>query len=349
VGLACDDFGLRHKIENAGLCYFPVPFSRASLSPLAVLRAAVSLRNVTRRFSPDLLHAVALRPVLITSIAQRSVFPPRVNAITGMGSLFSGELTGFKFGFTRRLVERWLRYALSRPGAWNVFQNTDDMNFAIASRIAPAQRTNLIRGAGVECQKWIPRPEPAADPPVILFISRLLLDKGVRELIEASEILRQSGIKHELRIAGDRDPANPNSFTPEQIVSWQKLPQVKVLGWRDDVLEQMSQANVIVLPTYREGLPKTLLDAGVARRAVVTCDVIGCREVITHNENGFLVPPRDPRALADAIGTLINDSHLREQFGDALRKDVEAKFSLSFLVAQFVTLYDRVLAHGTTA
>lgn len=342
LGLAAQDFGYTEKLIQAGITFFPVPFARDSLSPLSIARAAHHLRKVISQFKPQILHAVALRPVLITHLARRGFAIPVVNAITGMGSLFSGELNSFKYQVTRGVVQHWLKIALWHAQTWNVFQNAEDLREANAAALCPSPTAVLIPGVGVNCADWSPQEEPHQQPPVLLFVGRLLRDKGLRELVEASRILKGRGVEHVLQIAGENDPANPNSFSLDELETWTRVPGLQLLGWRNDVLPLMTQANLIVLPSYREGLPKTLLQAGVAARAVVTSDTIGCREIIKHNENGLLVPPRNPEALADALQLLLRHPQLRTRLASRLREDVAANFSLDKVASQFLDLFQKI-------
>lgn len=347
VAVACRVATSQKVIEDAGIRVFPVPFARERVSPIAVLRVAWILRRMIGEYQPALVHLVSLRPILLGYLAtmgQRRV--PFVNAVTGMGSLFTGTVRGFRLRFTRIVVDFLFRSTFSHRTAENVFQNDEDRKHFLERGLSSGIRSHLIRGAGVDVNAWTPVPEPQSSIPVVLFVSRLLRDKGLGELIEASELLRCRGGQHLVRIVGDVDPCNPSSFSLQQLEAWHASGVVEWLGRRSDILEQMSHANIVVLPSYREGLPKVLLEAGVAKRSVVTSDVIGCREVVQDGVNGLLVPPRNPELLAAAIERLLKDSTLRLQLAEEHRRRVVSEFSHNVVTGQFLQLYSKLLPAG---
>lgn len=344
IAVACRVSDKRELIEAEGIRVFPVPFARERLSPMAVVRACVALRKVFAAYHPDLVHLVALRAILIgwlATVGQRR--PPFVNAITGLGSLFSGAVLTWRLRVVRGVVSSLFRRVFSHPTASNVFQNEEDRLGFIERGLTQARCCHLIRGAGVEPETWLPRREPIGEKPVVLFVSRLLRDKGLAELVQASIILHRRGVAHELRIVGDVDRCNPMSLTEQEIAAWQVAGKLEWLGRRNDVLEQMSGANLVVLPSYREGLPKVLLEAGVAQRAVITSDVVGCREVVRDEINGLLVPPRDAQKLAAAIERLLLDGSLRSRLATENRRRIVNEFSLDKITQQFLELYAELL------
>ena len=343
VGVGCQLSTEAETIAGAGIQVFSIPFARQKLSPAAVWRAGVAVRRLLGSFRPDLVHAVALRPILIgwlASLGKRR--PPFVNAVTGLGSLFADKPRTWRLRIARRVVEMLLRRALHHQRAFNVFQNHEDLEQFVAAGYSPRAASFLIRGSGVDTA-WTPRPEPPAEAPVVLFVGRLLRDKGVGELLEASAMLRRRQVAHRLRLVGDCDPCNPTSFTEAEVRQWQAAGQAEWLGRRADVLEQMSDAWLVVLPSYREGLPKVLLEAGVAQRAVITCDTVGCRELVTHEVNGLLVPPKAPEDLAAAIERLLKDHALRRALAKRLRELVCREFSLALVNQQLLALYQNAL------
>ncbi len=340
VALVCEASDCVEQIRAAGITVIEAPLGRTKRSPRAVWRAARRLRRIIRDAEASLVQVVSLRAILmawLATVGTRRV--PFVNAVTGMGSLFAGELNSWRWRILRAVVNGLLKPVFSSRSAYNVFQNQEDHDRFVARGLTRAERAWVIRGSGVEPGSWTPREEPRLDPPVILYIGRYLRDKGLAELIAASVSLRQRGVAHRLRLAGQIDPGNPASFTEADARSWAELPGVELLGWRSDVLEQLSQANVVALPSYREGLPKTLLEAGLARRAVVTTDVVGCREVVTDGVNGLVVPARDADALAAALARLLRDPALRARLSEAHHARVCREFSLEVVTEQFCRLY----------
>lgn len=381
VGVGCATHADASRIEEAGVQVLPIPFERHSLSPLVVLRACLAVRRAVRAFRPDLVHLVALRAILIGWMATIGLRRPAfVNAVAGLGSLFSGT-TDFMDGgaarrgstegtkvnqekmgtvspsspslpsvrarsrlwWARQVVRALFTRVFKQPTAHTVFQNQEDLESFVRRGLCPAERAHLVRGVGVDPESWQPRPEVLEDAPVVLFVGRMLRDKGLGELLEASDLLRKRGIYHVLRLAGDVDLSNPMSYRREELYAWAQAGKVDWFGYHHDVLEQMSLAQVVALPSYREGLPKVLLEAGLAERAVVTTDVAGCREVVRDRESGLLVPPRDHVALADALELLLKNSGLRRRLAAALRERVRTEFSQMLVQKSMARVYQAAL------
>ncbi len=306
------------------------------------MKGAWALRRVIVQEKPDLIHAVALRPILLGWLALLpSPGIPVVNAITGLGSLFASEHRSSRLRLARSVVSGALRGALRHARAFNVFQNAEDLAEFRGKRYVTENRSFLIRGSGVDLA-WQPVPEPRGSSPVIVFVGRLLADKGLRELVRASWLLQQQGFAHVLRIVGAEDACNPTSLGHDELENWKQHDWMEWLGRRHDVLAVMSGANMVVLPSYREGLPKVLLEAGVAQRAVVTTDVPGCRELVRHEENGLLVPVRDAEPLAEAMKRLWQDSALRDRLARCHRQVVCEQYSMEKVVQTYLGLYQRI-------
>jgi glycosyltransferase involved in cell wall biosynthesis len=344
VGVGCRLSDCQETFRREGLKTFAVPFARETLSPVAVGKSCLVVRRLLREFRPHLVHLVALRPVLVGWMASLAMpRPPFVNAITGLGSMFAEGGGSWRLAVARGVSSVLFRWAFRQPQAYNVFQNSEDLERFVGRGYSPLPRSCLIRGSGVEVAARKPEPEPSCDQPVVLYAGRLLRDKGLKELLEASVELRRRNVPHLVRILGKPDYCNPTSFTAEEVKRWESEFGIEYLGWREDVLEQMNQAHVVVLPSYREGLPKCLLEAGVAERAVVACDVVGSREVIRHEENGLLAKPRDALSLADALQRVLSDEPLRRRLARRHREVVCAEFSLEQVNRQFLDLYARAL------
>lgn len=348
VAVACRVNGRQAGIERAGIRVFPIAAARESVGPTAVLRACAHVRRTIRNYGPDLIHAVSLRSILLGWMAGLGLRrKPCINLITGLGSLFSGRLNRPRLWAARLAVEIGLRLALRPARTLTVFQNNDDLEMFRRRRMIRPRQARLIRGSGIDDTRWTPLPEPSAPPVVGLFAGRFLRDKGLGELLEAVRLLRQRGVDFVLRLAGDPDSCNPESFSAADVRAWVEKDGVVCLGRTADVFQAMSAAHLVVLPSYREGLPRVLLEAGVARRAVVTCDVPGCREAVCHMENGLLTPVRNATALADALETLARDPALRLRLAARHAERVRTEFSDRVIHAQFVDLYRELL--GTPA
>ncbi|MFQ6708018.1 glycosyltransferase family 4 protein, partial [Bordetella pertussis] len=289
-------------IVARGFAHHVIPMTRSGKQPLQELRSVWALVRLFRRLRPGLVHLVTIKPVLYGGIAARLAgVPAMVAAISGLGFVFVAG--GLKARLLRAAVGRLYRLALGHRNSRIVFQNTADRDVLARLGAVRAEQVVMIRGSGVDLGQYRVVPEPAA-PVTALMAARLLRDKGVREFVEAARLLRQRGLSVRMQLAGGVDPGNPASITPEQAAQWQDEGCVEVLGERKDIAALYGAAHMAVLPSYREGLPKSLLEAAACGRAVVTTDVPGCRDAIDPDVTGLLVPPRDAPALADAIARL---------------------------------------------
>jgi glycosyltransferase involved in cell wall biosynthesis len=325
-------------IEAEGFRLHSVVWRRGSLNPADFVSNIRAVRRHYKTIDPDLLHHVALQPTVVGSLAAAGLRCTRLNAIAGLGFAFTSST--LKARLVRPLLSAFLRHVLGHPRAAVLVQNPDDRKVAQSLGIA-ADRIFVIPGSGVETNKLTPLPEPPG-PVTVAFVGRLLDDKGVRSLIEAHDILARRGQPVRLLIAGEPDPANPVSISPQAIAEWGRRPGIELLGQVADIREVWKAAHIAVLPSRREGLPKSLLEAAACGRPIVATDVPGCREIARHDINALLVPPDDAEALADAIGRLAQDAALRARFGVAGRQLVESTFSDIEIGREIRRLYDRL-------
>jgi glycosyltransferase involved in cell wall biosynthesis len=326
-------------IEAEGFRLHPVVWRRGSVHPLGFLLNICAVRRVFHKIKPALVHNVALQPTIVGSLAALGLPSLRLNALAGLGFTFTSATV--KARLVRPVLEALLRLVLKDRHAAVLVQNPDDQ--AAMGRLGvPADRIFVIPGSGVETDRLTPMAEPAG-PVTIAFVGRLLDDKGVRPLVAAQALLARRGAPVRLLIAGDPDPANPVSIPPEEIAGWANQPGVEVLGHVADIRDVWRQAHIAVLPSRREGLPKSLLEAAACGRPIVATDVPGCREIARPGVNALLVPPDDPVALADAVGRLAGDAALRHSYGAAGRRLVETEFSANKIGRDVVSLYNRLL------
>jgi len=335
------------EIRRAGVEPIPIGLSRRSVNPYRELRALREIVRTYRAAKPDIVHHVALKPVIYGSLAARLAgVPAVVNALAGLGYLFSSR--DRRARLVRPVVEAAFRALLDRPGSQLVVQNPDDLRLLLRERVVGAERAVLIRGSGVDTTRFVPAPEPEGVPLVVLP-ARMLRDKGVFEFVAAAEQLRAAGVAARFALVGDPDPDNPASIPAATLQRWSDGGAVEWWGWRDDMVEVFHQSHIVCLPSYREGLPKALIDAAACGRAIVTCDVPGCREVVREGENGLLVPPRDSAALAAALGRLLGDAKLRQAMGIRGRARAVAEFSVERVIEQTLGLYRELLAGRSAA
>lgn len=321
-------------IRAAGLKLVPFEMSRRSMNPFGELSTAARLVAVYRREKPDLVHHVAMKPVLYGSLAARLAGVSLVvNALAGLGWLFISASRRAKL--LRGPVATALRAALRK--SVTVVQNPDDQS-ALVRLGVPREGIRLVRGSGVDTNVYSPSDEERGIPLVVLP-SRLLWDKGVGEFVAAAEQLRAEGIAARFALIGAPDPMNPASVPDEQLRVWQTAGVVELWGRRDDMPEVYRQAHVVCLPSYREGLPKSLLEAAACSRAIVTTDTPGCREIVRDGDNGLLIPVKDAHALADALRRLIMDGALRQRMGERSRQIAVGEFALERVIAATLDIY----------
>lgn len=331
----------RSIIEAAGLRLIPLSIDRRSLNPFAALGTLSQLIKIFRAESPDLLHQVALKPILLGSLAARLTgIKCIVNAVVGGGYVFTSSSLSMRA--IRPLVKLALRFLLNPPSSRVVFENRDDMSAFIKEGLIRADSAVLIKGAGVDVDLYTPKTRPSV-PPLIVMPARLLWDKGVGEFVQAARLLRERGIEARFALVGDIDPGNRASIDAATLNQWKTEGIVELWGFRQDMPEVLNQAEIVCLPSYREGLPKALLEAMAASLPCVTTDVPGCREAVQDGLNGLLVPPRDPPALAHALARLIQDPDLGRQMGQQGKARVLADFSSSIICRQTVQVYEDLL------
>jgi glycosyltransferase involved in cell wall biosynthesis len=323
-------------IEALGFHLHPIIWRRGSISPFAFVTNLKAVRQFYRDIMPDLVHHVGVQPSIVGSLAASGLECPRLNALAGLGFTFTSAT--LKAQAIRPIFRALLRHVLRHPLAAVLVQNPDD-RAAVGKLGVAAEKIFMIGGSGVETNQLTPLPEPAG-PLVAAFVGRLLDDKGVRTLVRAHKILSKRGAGVRLLIAGEPDPANPVSIPPDEIAQWARIPGIELLGHVADIREVWKAAHIAVLPSRREGLPKSLLEAAACGRPIVATDVPGCREIARQDVNALLVPADDAAALANAIGRLAGDAEMRQRFGQAGRRIVETEFSATHVGQQTVALYD---------
>ena len=329
------------RIRALGLDLVDVDFARGRISPGANLRTVRELCAVYRRWEPQLVHHVAIKPIVLGSAAAaRARVPVTVNALAGLGTaLISGNL---KARLARPVLRPALGWAMRRPRSHAMVQNPENAKFVESLGVQP-ERVSLVRGAGVDVRRFRPRPEPAG-PVRVTMVSRLLWDKGVREFVDAAMLVRKARGDVVFTLVGAPDEGNPTSVPSEEVRSWAADGLVEWWGYREDLADVLADSHVAVLPSYGEGLPKTLLEAAACGRPIVATDVSGCREVVRHGDNGLLVPARDAGALANAIMALAGDPARRAAMGAAGRRRAETEFAAERINEETLRVYERALA-----
>ena len=330
-------------IRAHGFAHHEVPLSRRGLNPVGEFGTLLALVRLMRRLRPGLVHLVTIKPILYGGIAARLCrVPAVVAAIAGLG--FVNDPTDGRSRGLRRIILPLLRIALRQRNLRVVFQNPEDRHALVAATGLADEQTVLIKGSGVELDRYRETPEPP--PPVTAILaSRLLRTKGIEEFVAAARLLRERGLDTRFRVAGDVDDGNPLTISSEQLERWRAEGLVEFLGRRTDIAELFAAAHLVVLPSdYGEGLPRVLLEAAACGRAVVTTDHPGCRDAIEPGVTGLLVPPRNATALADAIEALARDPGRRRAMGSAGRALAEREFGIEAVVRRHLDIYAELVA-----
>ncbi|MBA3698000.1 MAG: glycosyltransferase family 4 protein [Planctomycetes bacterium] len=332
------------QIREAGLEHHPIAIDRRGLAPHAELASMLALRRLFTEQRPDLVHLRTIKPVIWGGIAAGMAGVPAVVAhITGLGYAFLAR--GPRAAALRSVLSPLYRLALAHPHVRVVFQNQDDRMRFTKMGVISRRRTVLVRGSGVDVRRFVPRPEPEGHP-VVVFPARLLWDKGLAEFVQAARRLRRDGCTARFVLVGDVDLGNRASVTAGEVESWVREGVIEWWGHRSDMPEVYAQARIVCLPSYHEGLPKSLLEAAACARAVVTVDTPGCRDAVEHGRTGLVVEPRSVDELAHALGSLLADPDRCRRMGILGRERILAGFSEEQVVAETLAVYRDVLAEA---
>ena len=331
----------RSIIESAGLTVFEHGMSRSGTNPFREIASVVNLIKVIRNYRPTLIHLIALKPIVLGSCA--SIFYRKAQIICapiGMGYLFSSDDSRARR--LRPIVNGALRIALKQSRVAIIIENQDDMDTLKQGNFVQNNQIYLIKGAGVNLNTYRATSE-TDDHLVVSLFARMLRDKGVTEFVQAATTIKQSRPDIQFQLIGGLDDGNPAALSSQQMDDWVAEGSVTWLGQRSDVPELLAKSNIVVLPSYREGLPKVLIEAAAAQRAVIATDVVGCREAVTDGLNGLLIEPRNSHALTDAIMRLVTDHDLRHKLAQAGRFRAENEFSSEIINTQTLAVYEQVL------
>ena len=341
VSVLCRTGDAAAELRQAGFEIIGIPFVRARLNPAAEAMLLRRIAHEYRVLRPDIVHHIALKPIVLGTLAARLAgVRAVVNAPVGLGFVFTSARA--KARALRVPVSLALRATLGAGNATAIFENDEDRDAIVAQGLARRAATVLIPGAGVDVDEFHPHPEPPG-PVKIILVARMLRDKGIAEFINAAKLLKSRGIVADFVLAGGPDPGNPNSLTEAELRDAAASGAVTWLGPRRGIAALLAGSHIACLPSYREGLPKSLLEAMAAGLSCVATDVPGCRCLVYHGETGLLVPPRDAAALADALALLIADPALRARMGAAGRQRAVREFADPIICAATLAVYDRAI------
>jgi glycosyltransferase involved in cell wall biosynthesis len=329
-------------IRDAGFTYHPISEQGRSNNPIHEAQLIARLYQLYQDLKPDLVHHITLRSILYGGIASSLLRGPKVvNGVTGLGYLFSSR--DLQVHLMRKAV-LWAVRALTREEHVFIFQNPDDEQLFQAHNVVRPAASVLIKGSGVNMERFEQKPVPPGTP-VVLFPARMLWHKGVQEFVDAARQVKAQGQEARFVMVGSIDADNPAGVPADQLKNWEDEGIIEWWGYQESMPEVFAQANIVCLPSaYREGVPKVLIEAASCGRPIVTTDMPGCREIVRDGENGHLVPPRDANAVAEAITHLLENPQQRLAMGQEGRELVRREFSIEHVVRSTLDVYESVLA-----
>ncbi len=335
------DTGRREELESVGIHFLSIPFERSGRNPFHELKCLWLLCKYYRRYRPGVIHHITLKAALLGSLAAKLTFSSKVvNAISGFGYNF----TDGRNGIVQKIVRFLIRIAFKSKHFSFILQNPDDAERIKRLSLVPVSHIHIIKGSGVDLDLFKETFPVEKEKLHILFPARILRDKGVMEFIEAAKLMRGKALgKVVFLLAGNCDRGNLSVVKEEDLLPLLEPGYIEWIGFRKEMYPEYQNSDIVVLPSYREGLPKSLIEACAVGRPVVTTDVPGCRECVRDGWNGYLVPARNSEALAEAMRKLIGNAELRKEFGQHSRHLAEQQFSLSTVVAEHMKIYAKVM------
>ena len=341
VTLVAKNTGLRSKVEELGLKMIELPINPTGENIWEEFKTFIFLYKLYKVQKPDIIHHVGLKVILWGGLAAKLVKAKAVvNAISGLGVLFNQE----KLSLMVRGILTVLRFSHHRKNLLTIFQNHEDMNLFLAHKVIAESQSRFIKGSGVDLNIYPYTPESDVRPLKVIFTARMVKEKGTLILIEAAELLRKKYEgKVEFWLCGGLSK-NPNAITEEELRARCDGHYIQWLGFRTDVKELLQQAHIVVFPSYyREGVPKSLIEAAAIGRPIITTNSIGCKDTVEDGYNGFLVPIKDSKAVADKLEILLNNEALRKEMGSNSRKIAERDFSLANVIQKHLQIYQEVI------
>ncbi len=339
--LATDDASRPHLEHQTRAKFFPLhQLYRRSLSPVQNLKFLFEIFLTLRRHRPDVALFFTIRPNTLGNLAAAATGIPSISTIEGMG------ISGASNGWLRRLTQALYRLAF-RHASKVVFLNKDDLQEFLRQGIVASNKALLIHGPGVDLEHFSPRAKPGiSEKMVFLFVARLLSEKGIREFVAAAKLLKNKGVSAEFRVVGSTDSGNPTTIREEELNAWIREGVIQHLGFLDDVRPAIAASDVLVLPSYyREGVPRSVLEAMGMAKPIITTDNVGCRDTVEDGKNGFLIPPRNVPALAEAMEKAIALSPVqRMEMGRLSRQKVETEFGDEWVIPRYLRLVREVLS-----
>ncbi|OSI13303.1 glycosyltransferase family 4 protein [Neisseria canis] len=325
------DAPTREKLQAQGFILHNVPMQRTGTNPVEDFKTLLALRQLMQQIKPDYVLAYTIKPVIYGMLAAKSAgVPHRIALITGLGYAFQDSDSSTAKNWIRRITRGLYKQALAATEV-TFFQNDDDQKlFSDLGITSPGQRTIVVNGSGVNTEKFSPQPLPEGEEIHFLLIGRLLKDKGVREYVEAARKVKQKYPHAVFNMVGFID-INPSAITQAELDQWVSEGTVKFWGKLSDVRPALNACHIFVLPSYREGTPRTVLEAMATGRAIITTDAPGCRQTVDEGYNGFLVPVQSSEKLAEAMERFITQPDLIESMRQASLEIVKTKYDVNII------------------
>ncbi len=342
VTVVAKDTGRRSEVEAIGARMVDMPINPTGMNPLQELRTFRFLRSLYESERPDIVHHVGLKNILWGGLAAKMLgVGGVVGAVSGLGGLFGDE----KLSVVTRGILGVMRFSNNREGVRVIFQNTDDEALFLEHKVVSPHQVEFTKGSGVDLDDFRYAPEPADGPVTVIFTARMVKEKGVCDLIEAAERLKpEFGSRVKFLLCGRLTP-NKSGITREYMHEHCDGEYICWLGERNDVRELLEKSHIMAFPSYyREGVPKSLIEASAIGRPIVTCDSTGCRDVVDDGVNGFLIEPRNADMLAERLRRLIMDGELRRKMGHASRLKAEREFSIDKVVETHMNIYESLIS-----
>jgi len=339
VSVACPPSPETAEIAAHGFSHISIEMPRGATSPFAELASLRAQYSLLKNLRPHVTHLVTAKPMLYGGLAARVLGLNTVSAVTGLGFVFIRK--GLKATVLRQIIRRGYGLALNRKSNHVIFQNPDDRALFQRFGLIKHAQVSVIPGSGVDLQTIRPASLPEGET-VVLMPCRMLQDKGVREFVAAARRLKSEGHGAEFRLLGNPDPGNPTSVLEKEIEAWVAEGVVTWHPYTRNINAALAEAHIVVLPSYREGFPKTLVDAAAAGRATVTTDVPGCRHAILPGETGLLCRVQDSDSLAETLAPLITDREKQAQMGAAGRKLAETRYGIATIAARHMEIYNEM-------
>ena len=331
----------RESILRNGFQHIKWHLNRRSTSIFSEVKALIELVRIYKKENPNLVHHFTIKPVLYGSIASRFInIKAVVNSITGLGYIFLSN--DWKGKLLRLLVFPIYKFSLSHPNNFIIFENSFDRDVFLKNKFIRKERSSIIQGVGVDEVYYGYSSDPKVEVPLVILPARMLYDKGINTLVEAAKKLK-SMVAVRIALVGDVDPGNPSTIDVSTIRKWENDGLVEWWGFQQDMRHIYQNCNIVTLPSFGEGLPTVLIESAASGRPIVASDVAGCRDVVKDGVNGFLVPPKDSEALANAIHTLINNPNMRVEMGLEGRKLVLENFTSKIVNENTYQIYLEIL------